>query len=259
MNKLKIFINSFIVLSVVFSSCIVYSQVRGDRLTTKFEDTSKEGVIYITWRNGDISIRGRKTDEVEVDILGRQRRPDRDIRGLKRVYDGDSVELESSGSRINVECQSQFKEVDADIYVPENATLIIQNTLNGDVKVEDFKGEIEVKTLNGDIEVRNAEAPVDLYSTNGDIIINYSVLTFTREVVLRTLNSAIDLTLPQDAKATLNMKTNDAIYVDEEFQLERRGRSGRYSRSTKEFDLNGGGVEINLSSLNGNIYVRKGR
>ncbi|MFC1492685.1 hypothetical protein ACFL6O_01895 [candidate division KSB1 bacterium] len=259
MNKSKVLINLIVLFGIMISASFGFSQVRDEQLTAKFEDTAGEKIVYITWRNGDISIKARNTNEVEVDIQGRQRRPDRDISGLRRVYDGDSVELEQEGNRINIDCQSQLKQVDADIYVPEGATLIIQNSLNGDVRVEDVKGEIEVKTLNGDIEVRDAESAVDLYSTNGDIVINFSAFSFSNEVILRTLNSAIDLTLPADAKATLFMKTNDEIYADEEFTLERSGGRGRYSRSTKEYNLNGGGVEISLSSLNGNIYIRKGR
>ncbi|MCP4726862.1 MAG: DUF4097 domain-containing protein [bacterium] len=260
MKKSKTLINLIVLFSILISGSLVYSQEKDDQLKAKLEDPSKEGFVYITWRNGDITIRGRNTDEVEVEIMGRQKRPDRDIRGMRRVYDGDSVELEQDGNRINIDCQSQLKQVDADIFVPENAKLIIENSLNGDVRIEDFKGEIEIKTLNGDIEVRDAAGPVDIYSTNGDIVINYAEINFDREITLRTLNNAIDLTLPSDAKATIYMKTNDAIYVDEEFSLDRSSRrSGRYSRSTKEYSLNGGGVEMNLSSLNGNIYIRKGR
>ncbi len=248
-----------ILLSIFCSAGFAYSQIRDDGLRAKFEDPSKEGTIYINWRNGDISIKGSNKDEVEVDIHGRQRRPDRDIRGMRRVYDGDSVELETEGNRINIECHSRLKEVDADIYVPEGATLIIENSLNGDVKIDNVKGRIEVKTLNGDIEVREAGAPVDLYSTNGDIIIDFVTFTFSDEVILRTLNSAIDLTLPAESKATLYMKTNDEIYIDNDFTLERSSGRGRYSRSSREYQLNGGGVEISLSSMNGNIYIRKGR
>ena len=88
-----------------------------------------------------------------------------------------------------------------------------------------------------------------------------------------TLNGDIDVTLPDNVRATVRMKTdNGDIYSDFDVKLDsgdhfKPSASGRQSDGTYHlrFDrtlrgtINGGGPEFQFTSFNGQIYIRKKR
>jgi hypothetical protein len=80
------------------------------------------------------------------------------------------------------------------------------------------------------------------------------------------------VTLPADAKARLKMKSDRGdVYTDFDVKLDpssnaptvqedNRGRGGRYRvriDRTLTGTINGGGPEMQFTSYNGNIYIRK--
>jgi DUF4097 and DUF4098 domain-containing protein YvlB len=81
-----------------------------------------------------------------------------------------------------------------------------------------------------------------------------------------TLNGDVNVTFPSNLKATLRMKAdNGDIYT--EFDVTIRNEQSRVqnkrgqwrSESTVVGQVNGGGPEIRLQTMNGTIYIRKGR
>jgi DUF4097 and DUF4098 domain-containing protein YvlB len=88
-----------------------------------------------------------------------------------------------------------------------------------------------------------------------------------------SLNGDIDVTLPGDVKARVKLKSdNGEIYSDFEVKLDasarqpvvedHRSEQGRYKirfdRATYG-TINGGGPEVQLTTFNGNIYIRKAK
>jgi hypothetical protein len=88
-----------------------------------------------------------------------------------------------------------------------------------------------------------------------------------------TFNGRIDLTLPADLHANLNMRSDQGdVYLDQGFDFKPLANpSGGVQRSesvgmiklkldnTARGAINGGGVEINIRSFNGSILVHKGK
>ncbi len=255
-NKLTSMILILICVFALFSSA--YAQQEAETVV-KFDDTTKPGEVEISWRNGDIEVRGYDGDEVKIipDRRGRREYSGQRTRGLRRVYDADAIDVEKRGNVITITCSSTIKTVNAEILVPKNASVNIHNSLNGDVNVENISGMLEVKTLNGYIDVERITGPVDLYSTNGDIIAEFDKVSEEDDNVFGTVNSAIDISVPADTKATFYIKTHNEIWSDFDFGTSKR--SSRSSRSRKEYDINGGGIYFSMSSVNGSMFVRKSK
>ena len=88
-----------------------------------------------------------------------------------------------------------------------------------------------------------------------------------------SLNGDIDVTLPADLKAKVKLKSdNGAVYSDLDIQVDASSRkpvvqdnSSGHGRFRVQFDratygvINGGGPEIQLTTFNGNIYIRKAK
>ena len=119
---------------------------------------------------------------------------------------------------------------------------------------------MEIKTNNGKIDLLNVTGPVVANSTNGDIKVVYSSLNQEKPSAISSISSAIDVSLPANAKSSLSMKSiSGEIYTDLDLDLKnaKEGMSRVGGGHSINATTNGGGVAIKLSSISSNIYLRK--
>jgi len=154
--------------------------------------------------------------------------------------------------------------------VPAETNVKLRATNNGNIEVEGISGEIDVNCLNGAVTVTNVSGAVLAHSLNGKVLVTLNRVTPNKPMSFSTLNGDVDVTLPADAKANLKLKSeNGDIYSDFEISLSPAAREpvvkgtsgkGKYKVS---FDkavtgtINGGGPEMQFTTLNGRIYIRK--
>jgi DUF4097 and DUF4098 domain-containing protein YvlB len=128
---------------------------------------------------------------------------------------------------------------------------------------------VEVHTLNGHVTLTGISGTVSADSQNGPIKVTMDGVDASKPLAFSTLNGVVDLTLPQDVKANLTVKTNHgAVYSDFDVTLggsraltERNGSAdGRYRirlDNTIRGSINGGGVDLTIRTFNGAVYIRK--
>lgn len=100
-------------------------------------------------------------------------------------------------------------------------------------------------------------ADLSVYTKNGDI----EIVNFVGPLTANSKNGAVDLSVPQNQKATLELRTRHGeIFTNLPLEQDRSTDTENY-RSDKwnviSGKLNGGGALINLESKNGSIYLRK--
>lgn len=126
-------------------------------------------------------------------------------------------------------------------------------TVNGNVTVEAVDGQVSAKTTNGQIRISGAGAGTSASTTNGSIRAEFRELAGIGGIDLRTTNGGITVYAPADVQCSLRASTvNGAVSTD--FAI-----SGVHSRSRKRLhgDINGGGRELSLKTVNGSIQLRK--
>jgi len=97
------------------------------------------------------------------------------------------------------------------------------------------KVKLKIETISGDINITKFTSEMDIHSISGDV----------------------DLSLKQSAKADLDLSTiSGEMYSDFDFKSKNDGYH-HYGRSNFKNELNGGGTPIELSTISGNIYLRK--
>ncbi len=250
-----------------FSLLIMAGTVNGQDyrnydITAKFDDTSKPGIVEIKWYRGNVYIEGYDGNEVKIDVKGGGRRSRYSVgkyRGMKKIYDGDAIDVDKKGNKILISSYSLYQNVDIIVKIPKNSSLYVLNQLNGDVEIENINGNIEVETLNGEIDLEKITGSIFAYSTNGEIYASMASLSPDKDFTFTTVNSDIDLSFPVNMKANFNMTTRDEIYTDFDMKPVRSSKMKWQSRSRNkiEYALNGGGTDIDIKSLHGDIYVRK--
>ena len=98
-------------------------------------------------------------------------------------------------------------------------------------------------------------------TTNGNVEVKYDELKTTKPVSIVTVNGFVDLTLPATVKADLQLQTiQGKAYTDFDIQKGDNESTvvfpnmGMFMLNGK---VNGGGIKININSVNGDIYLRK--
>ncbi|MBN1832827.1 MAG: DUF4097 family beta strand repeat protein [Deltaproteobacteria bacterium] len=142
----------------------------------------------------------------------------------------------------------------------------------GDITISNVSGEIEVNTREGDITLNHISGEVVAHSIDGDLLIVFKKLTKKEPMAFSTIDGDIDVTFPADTQATISAKNVDGeIYTDFDMDIIhvkeidadrnrgwRNGLTGMFG-NTVTGKINGGGADILISTVDGNIYIRKGK
>ncbi len=143
----------------------------------------------------------------------------------------------------------------------------------GDITVENISGEMEVSTLDGDIILKNVSGAVVANCIDGDITAVFRAVPENRPMAFSTVDGDVDVTLPPGLKATITASNVDGS-VNTDFEMETvpgavkksdKGNTGVMNMvigmqgRTVIGKINGGGTEIQMKTIDGNIYIRKGK
>jgi len=145
--------------------------------------------------------------------------------------------------------------------------------LDGDVSIKDFSGTIEVNTVDGDIRAENIEGEIIASTIDGDINVIFKKLHKGGALYFSAVDGDIDVSFPQDIQADIMAKTMDGdVYsgFDGEVtmgkEMENKITAGGNKHNFNNLfhsnyittRINGGGHEVYLNTVDGNIYIRKG-
>ena len=139
-----------------------------------------------------------KADEIlkKTEIVGNH---DDDGWNLETVWPGRRSG--GRGNRNGNPCDQCRISARYEIVVPPGVTAELQ-TVNGDVRVRDLDGELNVETVNGSIEVRGARQSVSAQTVNGKVDAVAQALPGDAEVSIQTVNGDVSLTLPPTRSST---------------------------------------------------------
>lgn len=214
--------------------------------------------------NADLKVEAYSGTEVQIEVSGFTGPPER-AKGLKALSargqdnTGLGLEITSSGGAMTIK-KATGQSVDYRIKVPVKANLKIEEDGwggSGDYHIRGSMGEIEIKTTNSDIVLEEVSGPIVAKTTSGDITVSFSNLQMDKPSSIVNTSGFIDVTLAASAKATMKLKSiSGEIFSDLDLDFPDSKFKNRYS-SNFEGTINGGGAEISLHAISGNVYLRK--
>jgi hypothetical protein len=245
----------------------------------------KDVIIDARWRERVLTKEGEKVEaalatlreaeeELDKEELARIKAQAEKSRGMKMLsVENMGLTIEEEDNVIQVDADEGKRAVDLIVQVPFSTSLEL--TCRDDergVTVEHVNGEIEVDTSDGPIVLTGISGPVVADSSDGEIKVVFGKITPGKPMSLSAMDGDIDITLPPDAKASLKLKTDEGqIFTDFDVQLtpsqqkkeeDERKEGGGYRVTYEKVTLgliNGGGTEIQLTTYEGNIYIRKAK
>jgi len=218
-----------------------------------------------------IDIKNHNSDKILIEVKNFGEISEK-AKGLTEIYGGYvdntniGLSIVKSENTINISGASKRTE-DAGyvFYIPENVSLKIDQTspfADEDIIISDFSSELEIKTLNPGIELKNVTGPLTIHAINGEVKITFRELNQASPTSITTINGDLDVSLPINTKANVEMSTiNGGLYTDFDIDFENEERSGSMKliggRKDTDGKINGGGVHLDLNSVNGSVYFRK--
>jgi Putative adhesin len=257
---------------------VLLAQDGGEKATVPLRDPSRPPRINASLLAGGITVRGADTKNVVVEAHSRSHWESRESRGersegMKRLeLPGNAgLDVVEEDNVVNIKTASWNRPTDLVITVPRRSSLQLKCVNDGDIYVERVEGEIDANDVNGKVTLKNVAGSVIAHSLNGEVLVTLDRIDTTKPMSFSTLNGNIDVTLPDNLRANIRVKTdNGEIYSDFDVKLSSQpsvitNESGRQQdgKYHLRFDgavrgtINGGGPEFQFTSFNGQIYIRK--
>ncbi len=265
---------------ILFAACLpaLAQDAAPDRVAVPLTDPSRPAVVNASLLNGGITVTGYNGKEVIVEARsrghesGQEAKPNPKAEGLRRLDTrGSGLNVDEQDNVVNIGTRTLNRTMDLTIQVPFNATLNLKCLNDGDIKVDRVNGEIDANDLNGAVKLSNISGAVVAHSLNEDVTVVFDRVTAGKSMSFSSLNGDIDVTLPADTKARVKLKSdNGEIYSDFDIRPEAGPAGGKITETGRkdgrfrvQFEkalygsINGGGPEMQFTTFNGKIYLRK--
>ena len=216
----------------------------------------------------NVTIEGYSGNEIVFSSLDRDHERDSRAAGLRAVSangmednTGIGLYVKESGTTYEV---YQLKKMDGPrvkIMVPKGVAISYHhNSPHGsDVKLKNVEGEIEISTVHNGIDLDNVSGPMNVRTAHGkiEVILSDNV---KGPILLQSTHGLVDVSIPASLKADISLSAGRGeAFLDPGLKIEvpKSGEWVKYGSSQVDGKLNGGGIEISLSTSHGNLYLRK--
>lgn len=246
-----------------------------EQLTVPLSDPAKPGVLKVNLVRGSIRVTGYNGNQVVIDASTKQDKPERpkeNADGMKRISKNGSLDITATEEKNVVKVSSKLfnTNMELNIKVPMKFALNVGTVNDGDILIENVEGEMEITNVNGDIRLNNVSGSAVANTVNGLMKANFKTVDAKSPMAFSTLNGNVDVTLPATAKFDVKLKSDRGeIYSDFDVDVDksvpqavRSAKEGMYKVSVEDWvkgKVNGGGSEIMMKNMNGDIFVRKAK
>lgn len=212
------------------------------------------GRISLENINGAVHITAWDQNEVKVDAVKRAH----DEKRLKEA----EIRVNAGQGAISIETHYPEREnwndddrhnpasVEYTLTVPRNARLDEIKLINGALDVTAVSGEVHASCINGKLVAKGLTGRADLTTVNGRLDATFDKAADPLE--LSSVNGSLDLTLPSDAKASIEATTVHGG-IENDFGL--HANDHRFVGHDLQGELGGGGTHIRLRNVNGHIEI----
>lgn len=157
----------------------------------------------------------------------------------------------------------QLKKMDGPhivIKVPKGVTVSYSHSspYGSDVLLSNLEGAIEASTVHSDLMLDNVKGPVTIKTVHGDVDVKLAA-NITNPITIASVHGHVDVAMPVATKASMKMSTSwGELFIDPDFKMQIDETGGMMKYSDKlNGTINGGGIDMTLSSTHDNVYLRK--
>lgn len=216
------------------------------------------GTADLNTMGGDIYA-GNISGQVKVQTMGGEISIKGSNGTVKAVTYGGNIKIGSTGS--SIETTTYGGNIEAG-NISGSAKV---NTYGGDIVINSASGNVDAKTAGGDLRLYNITGSINAKTSSGDV--NAELIPGNKNSSrISSANGTITLAVPGNSKATINAKIrlrgnwrddNENYQIRSEFKAQKYSRDNNGKDIIAVYELNGGGEEINLETLNSDIIIKR--
>lgn len=280
---------SFLFCMVLFAGAFAQSDQK-EQLVVPLSEPGKPFKLNVNLVSGSITVVSYDGKDVVIDVqAGSEKKSDKrnnvsvnvninnntsvSSGGMKRINAGNAFDIsaEEKNNRIVVHSDSWKAPVTLTIKVPKSEATMKLGTVNhGDISVSNVSGELEISNTNGAISLSNISGSAVANTVNGSVVAIFKTIDAKAPMAFSTLNGNVDVTFPATFKGNVKLKSDmGEMYTDFDIEADksqpkvnRTNQTGMYRVNIENWvygKINGGGPELLMKNMNGNIYIRKAK
>src|SRR6266508_593820 len=216
--------------------------------------------------NGDVRAVLASGAEAVVNARKHSRRSDPDEVEIKVVESEDGITIcavyptprrareENNcepGDRWRSSTDNNDVTVDFEVQVPAGVQFNGQ-TVNGQMSAEGLKADVRASTVNGSVRVTTTGL-AEASTVNGSVYVEMGRADWSDDLEFSTVNGSVTLILPAQLNAEVRASSvNGDLVTDYPMMV-----TGRFGRRRMQGTIGSGGRSLSLSTVNGEIRLRK--
>jgi len=222
--------------------------------------------VTITLNAAHLKIEGYNGNELIIQTTAKLPVIPEQAKGLRPLYNsavdntGIGLAVSSENGGLHIESATP-KSIPYTIRIPQKAGILYEqmNWNVGHITIQNVDGDLELRTNNGSIYLNDVTGPVVANTTNGEVKVTFSTLNQRKPTAITTINGSIDVTLPANTRANFKLSNiNGGMYTDFDLGMTNKDGMKRISNGyNTNGTTNGGGVDLQLKTINSDIYIRK--
>jgi hypothetical protein len=266
-------ITGLVLLSLIIGTQVFAQSGSTEQLIVPLSSPGKSYSLKVHLVTGSIKVTGYEGKDIIINVTprsGDEEAPRAAENGMKRISatGGYEVTAKEADNTVMVNTGNPNKALDLSLKIPQDVKLKIGTVNDGEVIVENVTGELEVNNVNDKITLTNISGSVVANTVNGDVIVTFKSVDPKASMAFSTLNGDINVTLPADTKANLKLKSdNGDVFSDFDIDIDKTpskvdktNEPGMYKIKKDDWvygKINGGGPEMMMKNMQGDIYVKK--
>jgi len=236
MNKsIKIVITALVLLLNVSMA-----RSQSKEFTVKLSDPSKAGKLAAEFFFGSVKVVGYPGKDVIINASG--------------FYDANKVTISEKNNVVSLTVEKPLT-LNFVIKVPEKFSITLKIQTAGDIFLENLSGDHDVSLVNGNITLQNIDGSISANTKYGNIKVDMNSVKKDTPLAFSNVMGIIEVSLPTNVKADVKLQTEFAK-VQSDFDIVSPD-SKDISKNKAIGKINGGGSDILMRSVGGNIYLKK--
>jgi DUF4097 and DUF4098 domain-containing protein YvlB len=211
-----------------------------------------DGLVSIKNVNGDITIHGWQKNEVDMKAIKR---------GDADDFEEVEIVIHSTPERLTIETKYPKWRKDTDVSVeyelmlPQTATLEEVGNVNGGIDISSVDHTLEVQTVNGSAQIKDTKSELNAATVNGSITVNWAQFPKDGRISIQSVNGALEVYLPATANGKIDVSSvNGSIECDFPITVQ-----GRFKHNKLSGTIGAGGLNIELTTVNGRIDISRSK
>jgi hypothetical protein len=272
MKNMKI--TGLVLLSLMIATKSIAQSGSTETLTVPLSSPGKVYFLKVHLVTGSIKVTGYDGKDIVINASPRTGSDEEGSKtsenGMKRISTpgGFEITAKEADNTVTVNTGNPNRAVDLDLKIPQDVKLKLGTVNDGEIVVENVSGELEVNDVNDKITLTNISGSVVANTVNGDVNVTFKGVDPKAPMAFSTLNGDVNVTLPSDTKANLKLKSdNGEVFSDFDIdidktpaKIDKTTEPGLYKIKKDDWvygKINGGGPEMMMKNMQGNIYVKK--